>query len=72
MHQGLMRAIRNPEEHEPELDLPIDQLDALDIFIPMGFPYGKMEVAFYFRSSHEPAACVGEGSFEEDTGHHVH
>ena len=50
LSKGLMRAIRNPEEHEPELDLPIYQLDALDIFILMGFPYRKMEVAFYFRS----------------------
>ena len=67
-----MRAIRNPEEPEPELDRPIVQQDARDILSLIGFLYRKIEVAFYFSSCYEPAACFGEGSFEEDAGHHVH
>lgn len=43
-----MRAIRNPEEPEPELDRPIVQQDARDILSLIGFLYRKIEVAFYF------------------------
>lgn len=48
--KGLMRAIRNPEAHEPELDWPIDQQDALDILSLISFLYRKVEIAIYFGS----------------------
>ena len=48
--KGLMRAIRNPEAHEPELDWPIDQRDALDILSLISFLYRKLGAAVYFKS----------------------
>lgn len=47
--KGLMRAIRNPEAHEPELDWPINQQDALDILSLISFLYRKLEAAVYFK-----------------------
>jgi hypothetical protein len=46
--KGLMRAIRNPEAHEPELDWPINQQDALDILSLISFLYRKIESAVYY------------------------
>lgn len=47
--KGLMRAIRNPEAHEPQLDWTIDQQDALDILSMVSFLYRKVEAAVYFK-----------------------
>lgn len=47
--KGLMRAIRNPEAHEPELDWPINQQDALDILSLISFLYRKIEAAIFFK-----------------------
>ena len=40
---GLMRAIRNPESHEPELDWPITREDALDILSLISFLYRQID-----------------------------
>jgi len=45
---GLMRAIRNPESHEPELDWPISREDALDILSLISFLYRQIDKAVYF------------------------
>jgi uncharacterized protein (TIGR02391 family) len=47
--KGLMRAIRNPEAHEPQLDWTITQQDALDILSLVSFLYRKIETAIYFK-----------------------
>ncbi|MCR4422590.1 MAG: TIGR02391 family protein [Exilispira sp.] len=46
---GLMRAIRNPEAHEPELDWPITQEDALNILSLISFLWQKIDTAVYFE-----------------------
>jgi uncharacterized protein (TIGR02391 family) len=45
---GLMRAVRNPEAHEPELDWPITQEDALNILSLISFLWQKIDMAAYF------------------------
>lgn len=47
--KGLMRAVRNPEAHEPELDWPITQKDALDILSLISFLYRKIDLAVYYQ-----------------------
>ena len=45
---GLMRAIRNPESHEPELDWPISKEDALDILSLLSYLYRQVDKAVYY------------------------
>ncbi len=50
---GLMRAIRNPESHEPELDWEITREDALDILSLLSFLYRKVDnTTFYGGAEH--------------------
>lgn len=42
---GVMRAVRNPEAHEPELDWPMGQEDALDVLALLSFLYRKADKA---------------------------
>jgi len=46
---GLMRAIRNPEAHEPELDWSITQDDALNILSLISFLWKKIDIAVCFE-----------------------
>lgn len=46
---GLMRAVRNPEAHEPELDWPITQEEALNILSLVSFLWQKIDTAVYFE-----------------------
>jgi len=46
---GLMRAIRNPESHEPELDWPIIKEDALDILSLISFLYRRIDGAAVYE-----------------------
>lgn len=48
---GLMRAIRNPESHEPELDWPITREDALDILSLISFLYRQIDGVIFYASS---------------------
>lgn len=48
---GLMRAIRNPESHEPELDWPITKEDALDILSLISFLYKQVDKALFYEKS---------------------
>jgi uncharacterized protein (TIGR02391 family) len=48
---GLMRAIRNPESHEPELDWPITREDALDILSLISFLYRQIDEAIFYAGS---------------------
>jgi len=48
---GLMRAIRNPESHEPELDWPISREDALDILSLVSFLYRRIDEAVVYKGS---------------------
>jgi uncharacterized protein (TIGR02391 family) len=48
---GLMRAIRNPESHEPELDWPITREDALDILSLISFLYRQVDKAVFYAGS---------------------
>ncbi len=48
---GLMRAIRNPESHEPELDWPIEREDALDILSLISFLSRQIDGAIFYASS---------------------
>ena len=45
---GLMRAIRNPEAHEPELDWPLSKEDALDVLGLLSFLYRRVAKATYY------------------------
>jgi uncharacterized protein (TIGR02391 family) len=45
---GLMRAIRNPESHEPALDWHIKEEDALNILSLISFLWNKVDTAVYF------------------------
>lgn len=45
---GLMRAIRNPESHEPQLDWPITREDALDILSLISFLYRQVDKSVFF------------------------
>lgn len=45
---GLMRAIRNPESHEPKLDWNISREDALDILSLISFLYRQIDKTVYF------------------------
>lgn len=45
---GLMRAIRNPESHEPELDWAITKEDALDILSLISFLYRRVDKAVFY------------------------
>ncbi len=46
---GLMRAIRNPQAHEPALDWPIDREEALDLLSFLNFLFRKIDKAIYFN-----------------------
>ncbi len=46
---GLMRAIRNPESHEPERDWPITKEDALDILSLISFLYRRIDEAIVYE-----------------------
>lgn len=48
---GLMRAIRNPESHEPELDWSITKEDALDILSLISFLYRQVDKSIFFANS---------------------
>jgi len=48
---GLMRAIRNPEAHEPELNWPITQEDSLDILSLISFLWRKIDIAVCFEGT---------------------
>ena len=45
---GLMRAIRNPEAHEPELDWPLTRQDALDVLSLVSFLWRRVDSSIYF------------------------
>ena len=45
---GLMRAIRNPQAHEPALDWPIGREDALDLLSFVSYLFRKLENATYW------------------------
>ena len=45
---GLMRAIRNPESHEPELDWPITREDALDILSLISYLYRQVDGTVFY------------------------
>jgi uncharacterized protein (TIGR02391 family) len=47
---GLMRAIRNPTAHEPAVDWPISQQDALDILSFISFLFRKLDDSTYFEA----------------------
>lgn len=47
---GLMSAVRNTGAHEPELDWPIKQKDALDILSLLSFLWRKIDDATYFNN----------------------
>ncbi len=47
---GLMRAIRNPQAHEPALDWPIDRDDALDLLSFLNFLFRKLDKMTYWES----------------------
>jgi len=46
---GLMSAVRNTGAHEPELDWPVSQEDALDILSLLSFLWRKIDDAIYFK-----------------------
>lgn len=46
---GLMSAVRNTGAHEPELNWPIKQQDALDILSLLSFLWRKIDDAIYFK-----------------------
>lgn len=46
---GLMRAIRNPQAHEPALDWPINREEALDLLSFLNFLFRKLDKATYFN-----------------------
>ncbi len=46
---GLMRAIRNPQAHEPALDWPIDRKDALDLLSFLNFLFRKIDNATFWQ-----------------------
>ena len=48
---GLMRAIRNPESHEPELDWIITKEDALDILSLVSFLYRQVDKTIFYEKS---------------------
>jgi uncharacterized protein (TIGR02391 family) len=48
---GLMRAIRNPECHEPKLDWNISREDALDILSLISFLYRQIDKTIYFDTT---------------------
>lgn len=45
---GLMKGIRNPEEHEPQQDWKIEKEDALDILSFISYLYRKIDKTVYF------------------------
>ena len=47
---GLMRAIRNPQAHEPALDWPMSREDALDLLSFLSFLFRKLDKAIYFKN----------------------
>jgi uncharacterized protein (TIGR02391 family) len=47
---GLMRAIRNPESHEPALDWHIKEEDAINILSLISFLWSKIDTAVYFSA----------------------
>ena len=53
LSMGLMRAVRNPESHEPELDWPITREDALDILSLISYLYRQLDKAVFYQSTRE-------------------
>jgi len=51
---GLMKAIRNPEGHEPELDWPITKEDALDILSLVSFLYRQVDKTTFYVGTTSP------------------
>lgn len=51
LSMGLMRAIRNPESHEPELDWLITREDALDILSLISFLFRQVDKAVFYVGS---------------------
>lgn len=49
---GLMRAIRNPQAHEPALDWPIDRDEALDLLSFLNFLFKKLDKAIYYNQKY--------------------
>lgn len=48
LSMGLMKAVRNPESHEPELDWPLSIEDALDFLSLINVLYRKIDKCTYF------------------------
>jgi len=48
---GLMRAIRNPQAHEPALDWPLDRDEAIDLLSFLNFLFRKLDKAVYWSGS---------------------
>ena len=48
---GLMRAIRNPQAHEPALDWPIDREDALDLLSFLNLLFRKLDKMVYWKNT---------------------
>jgi len=48
---GLMRAIRNPESHEPELDWPIMREDALDALSLISYLYRQVDRTVFYSGT---------------------
>lgn len=45
---GIMRAVRNPQSHEPALDWPITRDDALDLLSFLSFLFRKLDKSIYY------------------------
>ncbi len=50
LSMGLMRAVRNPQSHEPALDWPITKEDALDLLSFISFLFRKLDKSIYFNN----------------------
>lgn len=50
LSMGLMRAVRNPQSHEPALDWPITKEDALDMLSFLSFLFRKLDKCVYFKN----------------------
>lgn len=46
---GLMKSIRNPAEHEPQLDRKMSRIDALEILTLISFLYKQIDKTTYFK-----------------------
>lgn len=50
LSMGLMRAVRNPQAHEPALDWPISREDSLDMLSFLSFLFRKFDNVIYFNN----------------------